>query len=60
MQWRKDLIAHYDAQPGGEKKQVWCPITKVFGPKKSRTAPHIVPWKLGYDTMGELFNGEGR
>ncbi|KAF8856380.1 hypothetical protein BDZ45DRAFT_791166 [Acephala macrosclerotiorum] len=58
IQRRKDLYKHYHDQPILHGL-VWCPITKCFGPYKSRRAAHLVTYKVGYKTMGELFDDEG-
>jgi hypothetical protein len=58
IHWRSQLCKHYNFQPKPHGA-VWCPITKCFGPYKSRRAAHIVPYKIGYETMGELFGGNG-
>ena len=57
-QWRKDLYKHYGFQPQLHGP-VWCLITKCFGPYESRRAAHLVPYKIGYETMGDLFNDDG-
>lgn len=53
--FRTDLINHYDSQPEGWKKDIWCPVTKDWQFHKKVTAAHIVPCKIGTDTMGILF-----
>lgn len=58
IQWRKDLYKHYGFQPKLHGP-VWCPITKCFGPYESRRAAHLVPYKIGYETMGDLFDDDG-
>jgi len=58
IQFRKDLYKFYDAQP--EKHgDVWCPIAKQFGGHKMRRAAHLVPYKIGYETMGDIFDDDG-
>jgi hypothetical protein len=67
IQWRKVLYKHYNAEyshlprplRGPIIKSVWCPITKFFGPYDSRRAAHLVPYKIGYETMGDLFDDDG-
>lgn len=34
---------------------MWCPIYKDWHPFKKIKAAHLVPFKLGYQTMGDLF-----
>lgn len=58
--FRKDLIGHYECQPGGWKTNMWCPISKQWYRHKEMKAAHLVPFKLGYQTMGDLFGEETR
>jgi hypothetical protein len=58
--FRQDLIGHYECQPGGWKTKMWCPIYKDWHPYKKVKAAHLVPFKLGYQTMGDLFGEEDR
>jgi hypothetical protein len=58
--FRQDLIGYYECQPDGWKTDMWCPIYQDWQPFKKMKAAHIVPFKLGYQTMGDLFREEGR
>jgi HNH endonuclease len=58
--FRKDLIGHYECQPGGWKTDIWCPIHGGWFPFKKMKVAHLVPFKLGYQTMGDLFEEENR
>jgi hypothetical protein len=58
--FRKHLLHHYFAQPFDAQEQIWCPISKHLGPTCARSVAQIVPWKLGYETIGDLFAGDGR
>ena len=58
VQWRRSLYKYYNAQPTPHGP-VWYPITKTFGTHKSRRAAHLVPHKIGYDTMGNLYDDDG-
>jgi hypothetical protein len=56
----QDLIGHYESQPGGWTTEIWCPIYRDWQPFKKIKAAHLVPFKIGYQTMGDLFGEEGR
>jgi hypothetical protein len=58
--FRQDLIGHYECQPGGWKTDIWCPIYGKWVSFKKIKAAHLVPFKLGYQTMGDLFGEEDR
>jgi hypothetical protein len=58
--FRQDLIGHYECQPGGWKTKMWCPILRKWYSYKKIKAAHLVPFKLGYQTMGDLFGEEDR
>jgi len=58
VQWRMDLYNHYGSQPQPHGP-VWCPISKSSAPYKEIKAAHLVPYKIGYETMGHLFDGDG-
>ena len=58
--FRRDLIGHYECQPKGLGSNIWCPIYKDWYFHKLVRAAHIVPYKLGYQTMGDLFGEEQR
>jgi len=57
---RTDLIWHYEFQPGGLMEDMWCPIYRDWYTYKKIKAAHLVPFKLGYQTMGDLFGEEDR
>jgi hypothetical protein len=58
--FKQDLIGHYECQPGGWKTDMWCPIYRDWHPFKKVKAAHLVPFNLGYQTMGDLFGEEDR
>ena len=53
--WKEDLINHYGSNTAS---RVWCPIIKGYGHYGNRRATHLVPYRLGYATMGALFSVE--
>ncbi len=56
----QDLTGHYECQTGGWKTDMWRPIYKDRHPFKKIKAAHLVPFKLGYQRVGDLFGEENR
>ncbi|KAL3424899.1 hypothetical protein PVAG01_04180 [Phlyctema vagabunda] len=59
--FRNRLIKHYGCQREVDGlQQIWCPVMRYFASAADMKAAHIVPYRLGYETMGDIFNGDGK
>lgn len=56
--FRLRLLHYYDSKPSNDD-EVWCPVTRKFFEGNRMTAGHIVPYRLGYNVMGDLFGEPG-
>ncbi len=53
--WSRELKVHYNAHDPEKPEDLWCPITRAYGPKNTRTMAHIVPHNLGWKNVGYMF-----